>query len=164
VKVDLENLPTVKAGTGQQKKRIHQIILSKESKEAPEEISLYDIDQRPFASKFHQTITTGWRKPGPASFRASINKSQQRDREEKKEKDVREERAASERYRSVDIGEREASPSNEGPMALMNKTFMGKIPKAYIPRWENESERIRSILNTTISGHGKRKHKFNFYY
>lgn len=78
-----DNLPTVdrsKAGTGQQKKRIHQIILSKESKEPPEEISLYDIDQRPFANKFHQTIATGWRKPGPSSFRASINKSQQRDR------------------------------------------------------------------------------------
>jgi hypothetical protein len=70
-----------KAGTGQQKKRVHQIILSKESKEPTEEISLYDIDQRPFANKFHQTITSGWRKPGPASFRASINKSQQRDRD-----------------------------------------------------------------------------------
>jgi hypothetical protein len=81
VKLDLDNLPTVDrskgVGTGQQKKRIHQIILSKESKEAPEEISLYDIDQRPFANKFHQTIATGWRKPGPTSFRSSVNKSQQ---------------------------------------------------------------------------------------
>ena len=50
-------------------------------------------------------------------------------------------------------------------MSLMNRTFMGKIPQAYNPRWENESERIRSILNTTISGHGKRKqHKLNFYF
>jgi hypothetical protein len=49
-------------------------------------------------------------------------------------------------------------------ISTMNKTFMGRIPHAYIPRWENESERIRSILNTTISGHGKRnKPKFSFY-
>lgn len=80
-KAETDNLPAVergKVGTGQQKKRIHQIILSKESKEPPEEISLYDIDQNPFVNKFHQTITTGWRKPGPASFRASVNKSQHR--------------------------------------------------------------------------------------
>lgn len=39
MKLDLDNLPTVDRskgiGTGQQKKRVHQIILSKESKEAP---------------------------------------------------------------------------------------------------------------------------------
>ena len=43
----------------------------------------------------------------------------------------------------------------------MNQTFMGRIPKASIPKWEDESEKIRSILNKTITGHGTRKKKQN---
>ncbi len=78
----MENLPAVDRtkGTGQQKRRIHQIILS--SKEKHEEVSLYDIDQQPFENKFRQTIGTGWTRPVP-SLRTSTRKSHQK--EEKKE-------------------------------------------------------------------------------
>jgi hypothetical protein len=41
----------------------------------------------------------------------------------------------------------------------MNKTFMGRIQKNPIPKWSDESDRIRSILNKTITGHGSRKKK-----
>ena len=75
----MDNLPHVDRsnGTGQQKKRIHQIILGKDGKAKMEESSLYDIDHQPFSNKFRQTISSGWRKPTP-SVRIS-NKSQQRE-------------------------------------------------------------------------------------
>ena len=43
----------------------------------------------------------------------------------------------------------------------MNQTFMGRMPKGTIPQWEDESRKIRSILNKTITGHGTRKKKGN---
>lgn len=76
----MENLPTVDRGkaTGQQKKRIHQIILN--TKEKPEEISLYDIDQQPYGNnKFRQTIATGWTRPTPTPLRTSTRKSHQKE-------------------------------------------------------------------------------------
>lgn len=76
-------------GTVQQKKRIHQIILDKPLKDKPEEVSLYDIDHKPFANKFHQTISS-WRKPA-VSFRASTNKPHEK----------KEERSESNRYHSL---------------------------------------------------------------
>ena len=79
-------------GTVQQKKRIHQLILDRPKDPRPEEASLYDIEQKPFSGKFHQTISSS-RKPA-VSFRASTN--QQQHREEKKE-----ERAESSRYHSL---------------------------------------------------------------
>ena len=43
----------------------------------------------------------------------------------------------------------------------MNQTFMGRMPKGRIPKWQDESDKIRSILNKTITVHGARKKKDN---
>ena len=80
----------------------------------------------------------------PISFRNTVDTRQQKTRQ-------------NDRYTSLEVPE--TSVSNE--KKIMNQTFMGKIPKATIPKWEDESEKIRSILNKTITGHGTRKKKGN---
>lgn len=81
LKLEVDNLPIVEKIdrnrlTAQvQRRRGNTILTSRESKEQPEEISLYDIDQA--SGKFNQTISGGWRRPVP-SFRTSVSKTPQR--------------------------------------------------------------------------------------
>lgn len=115
-----------KAQPAQQKKRIHQIILNnktqrtKRSIEQPEEILPYEIEP---VQKFRQTMAGGFRTSRPTKNTSRYSKEPS----DRKRGDSFEER-----FKSVEV-------SRDERLGLMNRTFMGKMPQAYNPRWENES-------------------------
>jgi len=110
----------------QQKKRIHQIILNKNhhqkrSIEQPEDLLPYEVEP---SHKLRQTMAGGFRTNKPSKNRTTA-RYQSRDRETSDHKRID---AFEERFKSVEV-------NREERLNQMNRTFMGKMPEAYNPRW-----------------------------